>query len=225
MFAFLVCGCYFGWTISSISSLMENVNKSEARIDDMRTSLQEYLMYRKYPKHLAHAIRHYYEFYWQRVTGLDEHGILSGLTPTLQCQAVQFLVQDMSEKLPLLAHLGLDFQIQVLPRLKPFCAGKGEVIMKKGDMAKDIIFLCEGQVSINGRIETTKPTVIMGKGSCFGESALIGGHRDFTATACSWCELYSLTVDDLDELCQAMPRQCRLLIQIIMHRAPSSGHR
>merc|ERR1711998_172185 len=95
------------------------------------------------------------------------------LTPSLQFPVVEFLVSNMVGKMPMFAQLGIEFQVETFPRLKPFSSESGDVIFRKGEIALDMMFLVEGRVEVFSTFhleESLEEGTILTKGSCFGES-------------------------------------------------------
>lgn len=94
--------------------------------------------------------------------------------------------------------------INTLVRMvKPVCYAAGEIIAKEGDPAKDLAFIVEGNVAVNGR-DGLK--VGFGMGSIIGAVPLLT-QRPLPATAAAESPVkgYTLGKADFDRLCEISP--------------------
>ena len=120
---------------------------------------QEYVNYRRFPRGLAARIRNFYEHFASNTCPFDENGILTKLTPRLQEEAVNFLLADTIQCVPLIADLRDSMRMAIFNKLVPCTYSGREVIFHKGDVADELMFLIDGVVKAIYAPVTFMPSV------------------------------------------------------------------
>lgn len=84
--------------------------------------------------------------------------------------------------------------------LRPEYFAPGDFIMREHDIGKDMYFIVEGHVHV---LSARVGTFVKKPGEYFGEMALITGmRRSASCTAQTYCELYSLSKENLEHVLQ-----------------------
>jgi len=220
LLALLTGALVFGYMLSSISSLVAAIDRQAALNEEKMDEVKEYMRWRKLPRDLVIRLRRYYAYYYSRKTAFDEDAILGSLTPALRLEVVRHSLRDTIGKIPLFAST-LDplFLLEVFPLLKPISAARGEVILQRGDVPLDLLFLIRGKVEVISGVDG-RVLYRLQQGAHFGESVLTGRRRSATYRAGSPCELLALSASDLSGLFERRPREGR-----IIHRAVLEEYR
>ncbi len=204
IFTLIIGALVFGYMLGEISSLVAAMDRQAAIKEEKMGAIKEYLRFRNVPRDLQSRVRKFYEYYYTRSTAFDEKEILSHLTPALRFDLTSFMLEETLGHMPLFIGLSKDFQMDVFPRLKPVSFAAKETILKYGDEAHDIFFLMKGEVQVLSASDGRALYSIY-PGSYFGESVITGGRREATYASASWCELFSLSKDDINGLFERHP--------------------
>ena len=205
VFAMLIATMMFGYMMSTIGSMMMQMDRESALKQDRMDAVKEWMTSRNMPRKLFVRVRTYYEYYYSKKSLFDEEQILAGLTPALQQEVTTILLRDSLGHLPLFALLGVEFQRWVYPRLKPLTYVNLDVIYKRGDISKDIYFLRKGTVDVLAAGLDTKTLYRLNQGQYFGEEALTHQRRGCSVLSNGWTEIWSLSSDVLDETMAKFP--------------------
>ena len=111
--------------------------------------VKEYVTWRSLPRDLALRVKKYYSHYYTRRPAFDEVSLLDGLPPSLNTEVTKYVLKETLGRLPLFAQqLDHDFQLEVFPLIKPVSYAKNEVIFKRGEPSRDLLFLLSGEVEV-----------------------------------------------------------------------------
>ena len=146
-FALLIGSLTFAYILGDIGSLMQSLDRQNVLINERIDSVKEYLRWRGIPRDLGIRVRRYYEHFFTQRAIFDEGSILGELNPQLHSEVVQKILSGTLGKLPIFNLLDPDFRLALFPLLKPLSFMPGEVIFRKGDASRDLMFLLEGEVS------------------------------------------------------------------------------
>lgn len=205
LFAMLMGAMMFGYMMSTIGSMVTTMDKQAALVEDRMDAVKEWMMSRNIPRKLVIRVRKYYEHYYTKRSAFDEEDIVRGLTPALRSEVTSILLRDSLGHFPLLALLGVEFQQEVYPRLKPVSYANLDVIYHKGDNSEDIYFLRKGIVDVLAGGQVTNVLYRVHQGQYFGEEALTHERRGCAVVSNGWSELWSLSRDVLDEVVERFP--------------------
>ena len=187
LFAMLIGAMMFGYMMSTIGSMVTQLDRQAAIVEDRMDAVKEWLTSRNMPRTLHIRVRKYYEYYYSRKSAFDEEEIVSGLTPSLRTEVTALLLRDSLGHFPLLARLGVSFQHEVYPRLKPVSYANQDVIYAKGSPPDDIFFLRKGIVDVCSTGKGTSVLYRVTPGQYFGEEALTHERRACTTMSNGWC--------------------------------------
>ncbi len=224
LFALLTGALVFGYMLSSIGSLVQAIDRQSALVEEKMDGIKEYMVFRKLPRDLTVRMRKYYEYYYSRKTAFDEAEILGGLSMGLRIEVVSAVMESTIGRIPLFTeHIDKSFQLELFPMLQPCAAAPGDVIFLKGDPSDSLYFLLKGEVDVLSgfegrvlyriRVEGKGPDA---HGVHFGESVLVGRRRSATHRAAVWCEMFTISGDDLGDLFRRRPREGKILYQALL---------
>jgi CPA2 family monovalent cation:H+ antiporter-2 len=110
--------------------------------------------------------------------------------------------QELAERFPLFARLTPEQREVVILHFRPYSAGPGDRIIRKGDKADAAYFISSGEVEV----DVGRRRIRLGPGDFFGEMALISGQpRSAHVTALDYCTLLQLTTGDFREILRRYP--------------------
>jgi Ca2+-binding EF-hand superfamily protein len=104
------------------------------------------------------------------------------------------------------------FTSSLTSRLRSRTYKPNEIIIRKGELGKDMFFISTGYVEVIS--EDTPPKVIasLREGDCFGEIAvLFDQRRSATVRACTFCDILALSKTDIAEVSTKFPNDLKLL--------------
>ena len=241
--AMMISSLIFGYMISNVGVLVASMDRQAAMIEEKTDAAKEYVAFRNLPKQMAMRVTKHFAFYYHRKAGFDEVELLNGLSPSLRADVTRFVLKETLGKLPLFKQtLDPEFQMEVFPYITPVSYTAGEVIFRKGEVSRDLMFLLAGEVSVLSPMEKDKrisilshgkevmlssdarpePLITLDHAGCFGESVILGMRRPATHVATSWCDTLCLSKNDLSYL---FSKNKRAGVQIVSSLLASAGRR
>jgi len=230
----LVSALVFGYMLAQIGVLVTTLDRQQALVELKTDSVKEYIEFRKLPRSLALRVKKYYSFFFTKRSAFDEVELLAGLSPSLRAEVTRYVLRETLGQLPIFAQqLDPEFQNEVFPLIKPCSYAEGEVLFRKGEVARDLLFLLAGKVTVLSPIDQSvmamlykneetlfssdgSPTMTLPHSGCFGESVILGQRRPATYIAASWCESLILQKTDLFSLFANNPRAGKRIIRTLL---------
>ena len=231
----IISSLIFSYIIGQIGASVASLDSQTKHVEEKMDALKEYIEWRSIPKNLAIRMRRYYEHYHKQKPVLDEDDILSGLNPTLNAEVVKHVLQDNVGKLVLFQKMSLEFQQRAFSKLRPGFFKADEVIFRKGDASRDLLFLTKGEAGVLLRADETitemritptsqykldivdgSVTLQMRSEGVLGTDTLLGRRRAKTHVAISECEVFLITKEDLTHLLEHDPQSARTISRALM---------
>ncbi|KAM7300331.1 potassium/sodium hyperpolarization-activated cyclic nucleotide-gated channel 1 [Ixodes scapularis] len=202
-------------------SVILSVNYTKQLNREKIREVEEYMHYQKLPKELQSRIRDYFENRHQgRV--FDEARILAALSDPLREAVMQQRFSSVLQVVPFLAHSHMDFIEDLAGKLNHEFFLPRDVIVKLGTVCTKTYFLQSGEA----RITTDDGVAIAtaGPGDHFGEYCLlIRAKANANVIAISHCTLFSLSVDDFNEVLDKHPSMKKVVKIIGAEHTAYSG--
>lgn len=206
MVSMLIGASCFAYGITNMCSLLYNLNHREVAYRDEVDELNEFLMYRNLPKHVSYRCREYFEYLHSRNRFFDEGKILDKLSPTLRQDCVLHINETIIRSNAFFSTLDDAFISTIIMNLRKFAFIPDEVIVQQGEVGNEMFFVSEGIVEI---FVDGVPHAVgrLGPGDYFGEIALFRADSVRTASikAASFCDIFSLSRDTVDEVLRQHP--------------------
>jgi len=131
-----------------------------ALLEEKTDAVKEYIAWRKLPRELSLRIKKHFSFFYTRRAAFDEVELLSGLSPSLRSEVTRFVLKETLGRIPLFSQqLDPDFQLEVFPLLKPVSYEKGEIVMRRGEPSRDLLFLLTGAIHFLSSVDHTVDSV------------------------------------------------------------------
>ena len=205
LFAELVGAMMFGYMMSTIGSMVTQMDREAQLKEDRMDAVKEWMASRNIPHKLFVRVRKYYEHYYSRKSAFDEVEILSALTPALKSDVTRVLLRDSLGNFPLFALLGVEFQQHVYPRLKPVAYANMDVVYHKGEVSSDFFFLRKGTIDVLASGVGSEVLYRISHGQYFGEEVLTHQRRGCSVVSNGFTEMWSLSKDVLEETMDLFP--------------------
>uniref|UniRef100_A0A8D2QJ66 Cyclic nucleotide-binding domain-containing protein n=1 Tax=Zonotrichia albicollis TaxID=44394 RepID=A0A8D2QJ66_ZONAL len=187
-------------------------------LDSSRRQYQEKV--RTLPADMRQRIHDYYEHRYQGKM-FDEESILGELSEPLREEIINFNCRKLVASMPLFANADPNFVTSMLTKLKFEVFQPGDYIIREGTIGKKMYFIQHGVVSVltKGNKETK-----LADGSYFGEICLLTrGRRTASVRADTYCRLYSLSVDNFNEVLEEYPMMRRAFETVALDRLDRIG--
>ncbi|XP_058616083.1 potassium/sodium hyperpolarization-activated cyclic nucleotide-gated channel 2 isoform X3 [Onychostoma macrolepis] len=182
--------------------------------------VEQYMSFHKLPADFRQKIHDYYEHRYQGKM-FDEESILEELNEPLREEIVNFNCRKLVASMPLFANADPNFVTAMLTKLRFEVFQPGDYIVREGTIGKKMYFIQHGVVSI-----LTKGNIGMklSDGSYFGEICLLTrGRRTASVRADTYCRLYSLSVDNFNEVLEEYPMMRRAFETVAIDRLDRIG--
>ena len=207
---------FYGYIIGNVSNLLRRLDTKQALYQEKIHQLHGFLHYRQVPSHLQHKIVDFYTFLWDNHKGFQEQTLLHDLPPSLQEELSITLKRDLIASVPFLQNAKDTFIKDLSNRLEPVMFVPGDTIFQIGDLGDVMYFIGKGHVQIT---INQKTVAFLKDGDFLGEMALITEQpRNATATAIGYCDAYSLSKHNFDEIVQQHPDFATYISSIVTER-------
>ncbi|RWS13241.1 potassium/sodium hyperpolarization-activated cyclic nucleotide-gated channel 4-like protein [Dinothrombium tinctorium] len=203
------------------TNLIQSLDSSRRQYREKLKQVEEYMAYRKLPRHLRNRITDYFEHRYQGKF-FDEDMILDELSERLREDVINYNCRSLVASVPFFANADPDFVNAVVTKLKYEVFQPGDVIIKEGTIGTKMYFIQEGIVDIvmsNGDIPTS-----LSDGSYFGEICLLtNARRVASVRAVTYCNLFSLCRDHFNTVLDQYPVMRRTMESIAAERLNKIG--
>ncbi|XP_077173853.1 potassium/sodium hyperpolarization-activated cyclic nucleotide-gated channel 4 isoform X2 [Paroedura picta] len=182
--------------------------------------VEQYMSFHKLPADMRQRIHDYYEHRYQGKM-FDEESILGELSEPLREEIINFNCRKLVASMPLFANADPNFVTSMLTKLRFEVFQPADYIIREGTIGKKMYFIQHGVVSVltKGNKETK-----LADGSYFGEICLLTrGRRTASVRADTYCRLYSLSVDNFNEVLEEYPMMRRAFETVALDRLDRIG--
>ncbi|KAE8294328.1 Potassium/sodium hyperpolarization-activated cyclic nucleotide-gated channel 2 [Larimichthys crocea] len=189
-------------------------------LNKMYKQVEQYMSFHKLPADFRQKIHDYYEHRYQGKM-FDEESILEELNEPLREEIVNFNCRKLVASMPLFANADPNFVTAMLTKLRFEVFQPRDYVVREGTIGKKMYFIQHGVVSV-----LTKGSIGMKlmDGSYFGEICLLTrGRRTASVRADTYCRLYSLSVDNFNEVLEEYPMMRRAFETVAIDRLDRIG--
>ncbi|KAG5851370.1 hypothetical protein ANANG_G00092570 [Anguilla anguilla] len=228
MLSMIVGATCYAMFIGHATALIQSLDSSRRQYQEKYKQVEQYMSFHKLPADFRQKIHDYYEHRYQGKM-FDEESILEELNEPLREEIVNFNCRKLVASMPLFANADPNFVTAVLTKLRFEVFQPGDYIIREGTIGKKMYFIQHGVVSV-----LTKGTMGMklSDGSYFecpcvdyGEEIclLTRGRRTASVRADTYCRLYSLSVDNFNEVLEEHPMMRRAFETVAIDRLDRIG--
>ncbi|KAF7663757.1 hypothetical protein LDENG_00202130 [Lucifuga dentata] len=212
----------FAMFVGHATALIQSLDSSRRQYQEKYKQVEQYMSFHKLPADMRQRIHNYYEHRYQGKM-FDEESILEELNEPLREEIINFNCRKLVASMPLFANADPNFVTSMLTKLHFEVFQPGDYIIREGTIGKKMYFIQHGVVSVltKNSIDTK-----LSDGSYFGEICLLTrGRRTASVRADNYCRLYSLSVDNFNEVLEEYPMMRRAFETVALDRLDRIGKR
>ncbi|XP_054440062.1 potassium/sodium hyperpolarization-activated cyclic nucleotide-gated channel 4 [Pteronotus mesoamericanus] len=220
MLSMIVGATCYAMFIGHATALIQSLDSSRRQYQEKYKQVEQYMSFHKLPPDTRQRIHDYYEHRYQGKM-FDEDSILGELSEPLREEIINFNCRKLVASMPLFANADPNFVTSMLTKLRFEVFQPGDYIIREGTIGKKMYFIQHGVVSVltKGNKETK-----LADGSYFGEICLLTrGRRTASVRADTYCRLYSLSVDNFNEVLEEYPMMRRAFETVALDRLDRIG--
>ncbi|XP_076837614.1 potassium/sodium hyperpolarization-activated cyclic nucleotide-gated channel 2 [Brachyhypopomus gauderio] len=220
MLSMIVGATCYAVFIGHATALIQSLDSSRRQYQEKYKQVEQYMSFHKLPADFRQKIHDYYEHRYQGKM-FDEESILEELNEPLREEIVNFNCRKLVASMPLFANAEPNFVTAMLTKLRFEVFQPRDYIVREGTIGKKMYFIQHGVVNV-----LTKGTLGMklSDGSYFGEICLLTrGRRTASVLAETYCRLYSLSVDNFNEVLEEYPMMRRAFETVAIDRLDRLG--
>ncbi|XP_029311872.1 potassium/sodium hyperpolarization-activated cyclic nucleotide-gated channel 1 isoform X2 [Cottoperca gobio] len=211
--------CY-AMFVGHATALIQSLDSSRRQYQEKYKQVEQYMSFHKLPADMRQRIHDYYEHRYQGKM-FDEESILGELNEPLREEIINFNCRKLVASMPLFANADPNFVTSMLTKLKFEVFQPLDYIIREGTIGRKMYFIQHGVVGVltKGNKETK-----LSDGSYFGEICLLTlGRRTASVRADTYCRLYSLSVDNFNEVLEEYPMMRRAFETVAVDRLDRIG--
>nr|XP_021505431.1 potassium/sodium hyperpolarization-activated cyclic nucleotide-gated channel 4 [Meriones unguiculatus] len=220
MLSMIVGATCYAMFIGHATALIQSLDSSRRQYQEKYKQVEQYMSFHKLPPDTRQRIHDYYEHRYQGKM-FDEESILGELSEPLREEIINFNCRKLVASMPLFANADPNFVTSMLTKLRFEVFQPGDYIVREGTVGRKMYFIQHGVVSVlaKGNKETK-----LADGSYFGEICLLTrGRRTASVRADTYCRLYSLSVDNFNEVLEEYPMMRRAFETVALDRLDRIG--
>ncbi|KAM9377647.1 potassium/sodium hyperpolarization-activated cyclic nucleotide-gated channel 2-like [Pholidichthys leucotaenia] len=212
----------FAMFVGHATALIQSLDSSRRQYQEKYKQVEQYMSFHKLPADMRQRIHDYYEHRYQGKM-FDEESILEELNEPLREEIINFNCRKLVASMPLFANADPNFVTSMLTKLRFEVFQPGDYIIREGTIGKKMYFIQHGVVSV---LTKSNKDTKLSDGSYFGEICLLTrGRRTASVRADNYCRLYSLSVDNFNEVLEEYPMMRRAFEMVALDRLDRIGKR
>ncbi|XP_053175775.1 potassium/sodium hyperpolarization-activated cyclic nucleotide-gated channel 3-like [Scomber japonicus] len=212
----------FAMFVGHATALIQSLDSSRRQYQEKYKQVEQYMSFHKLPADMRQRIHEYYEHRYQGKM-FDEESILEELNEPLREEIINFNCRKLVASMPLFANADPNFVTSMLTKLRFEVFQPGDYIIREGTIGKKMYFIQHGVVSVLTKCSNDTK---LSDGSYFGEICLLTrGRRTASVRADNYCRLYSLSVDNFNEVLEEYPMMRRAFETVALDRLDRIGKR
>ncbi|XP_064786757.1 potassium/sodium hyperpolarization-activated cyclic nucleotide-gated channel 1-like [Oncorhynchus masou masou] len=213
--------CY-AMFVGHATALIQSLDSSRRQYQEKYKQVEQYMSFHKLPAGMRQRVHDYYEHRFQGKM-FDEESILGELNEPLREEIVNFNCRKLVASMPLFANADPKFVTSMLTKLRFEVFQPMDSVVMEGTVGRKMYFIQHGVVCViaKGNKETK-----LSDGSYFGEICLLTrGRRTASVRAETYCRLYSLSVDNFNQVLEEYPMMRRAFETVALDRLDRIGKR
>ncbi|XP_051686094.1 potassium/sodium hyperpolarization-activated cyclic nucleotide-gated channel 2 isoform X2 [Oryctolagus cuniculus] len=220
MLSMIVGATCYAMFIGHATALIQSLDSSRRQYQEKYKQVEQYMSFHKLPADFRQKIHDYYEHRYQGKM-FDEESILGELSAPLREEIVNFNCRKLVASMPLFANADPNFVTAMLTKLRFEVFQPGDYIIREGTIGKKMYFIQHGVVGV---LTKGSKEMKLADGSYFGEICLLTrGRRTASVRADTYCRLYSLSVDNFNEVLEEYPMMRRAFETVAIDRLDRIG--
>ncbi|MEE6458183.1 hypothetical protein FKM82_000199 [Ascaphus truei] len=222
MLSMIVGATCYAMFVGHATALIQSLDSSRRQYQEKYKQVEQYMSFHKLPSDMRQKIHDYYEHRYQGKI-FDEDNILSELNDPLREEIVNYNCRKLVATMPLFANADPNFVTAMLSKLRFEVFQPGDYIIREGAVGKKMYFIQHG---VAGVITKSSREMKLTDGSYFGEICLLTkGRRTASVKAETYCRLYSLSVENFNEVLEEYPMMRRAFETVAIDRLDRIGRK
>ncbi|XP_077514697.1 potassium/sodium hyperpolarization-activated cyclic nucleotide-gated channel 2-like isoform X2 [Amblyomma americanum] len=189
--------------IGHATTLIQSLDYTKRLHREKMERVEEYMQYRRMPKELRFRVRNYFE-HRHEGKAFDEDAILAELSQPLREDVMKHNCRATLRAVPFLSNVDPGFVSDLVTRLRYEFFQPGDVIIQQGSVGRKMYFIQSGTVKL--LLDGAQFLGTLSEGSYFGEICLLTKTtRNASVIADTYCDLFSLSVENFNEVLLQYP--------------------
>jgi len=188
----------FAVVVGNMAALLGKLDIRATAFKERMEDLDDFMHQENLPLDLRFRTRAFFEYGYNH--SRDIPSSIEELSMSLRTEVALHLYNDLITTVPFFRDCGKEFLTEVILRLKAQTLSPGDYLYEAGEYGDSMYFLIKGSVEVvlddkNGVFAELR------EGSYFGENCVLGlaDHRPVSVRAMTWCNLFCLTQDALED--------------------------
>jgi CRP-like cAMP-binding protein len=233
IFCELAGSVIFGIIAGSLSALAMAESLSVREIKIRRKQLEEFMHFKKVPKHMRKEFCFQMENWFSKKSVFDESVILEYLPPRHRKELMLSIYKPYLVQCPLLQGMETAAIAKLCLLMRPYLACVDDVIVQEGEIGEEMYLIMRGAVQLNSVQHPAYNARLWEDGAFFGELAVLqqSMHSSsdrrrhvYTATAQVETDCTYITAKDLDDLDSIHPKLKATMRKYALARAERFGY-
>ncbi|XP_061833865.1 potassium/sodium hyperpolarization-activated cyclic nucleotide-gated channel 2-like isoform X1 [Nerophis lumbriciformis] len=250
MLSMIVGATCYAMFIGHATALIQSLDSSRRQYQEKYKQVEQYMSFHKLPADFRQKIHDYYEHRYQGKM-FDEESILEELNEPLREEIVNFNCRKLVATMPLFANADPNFVTAMLTKLRFEVFQPSDYIVREGTIGKKMYFIQHGAVTVLTKgsvgMKLIDGSYFGGRGwlqlmtdrhvgptTCWlfltispvvwTEICLLTrGRRTASVRSDTYCRLYSLSVDNFNEVLEEYPMMRRAFETVAIDRLDRIG--
>jgi CRP-like cAMP-binding protein len=194
--------------IGAMTSVVNMSDAASMRFEQKMQTLRHYMDHRKIAVRVRKQVLEYYDYMWDKKLGVKESLILADLPYMLRNDMLIFRTSKILAEVHMFGDAESGFIHSLATVLAPVTFRPCDVILPAGVLSRAMYFIDEGVAEVRDP-RGKRVLQTMGKGSFFGERALISGEvteKPVFVSDLGFCESFVLSKKNFDLTVSCYPR-------------------
>ncbi|EEC05141.1 voltage-activated ion channel, putative, partial [Ixodes scapularis] len=189
--------------VGHATTLIQSIDYTKRLHREKMEQIEDYMQYRRIPRDLRFRVRNYFE-HRQMGKVFDEEAILEDLSQPLREDVMKHNCRASVRAVPFLSHADPSFVSDVVTRLRYEFFQPGDVIIQQGALGRSMYFIQSGTVKIKNK--AFMGTSLVNAYVFSAEICLLTKTtRSASVIAETYCDLFSLSVENFNEVLSQYP--------------------
>ncbi|XP_073775300.1 cyclic nucleotide-gated cation channel alpha-3-like isoform X4 [Danio rerio] len=195
----------FGFSMSSLSTVISNMASLRGRFHHRIEAVLHYMMHMDLPMEIQTMVHHYYYYLWLHQKGRNITGLMDDLPNVLREDISSSCYRSLIKKAKLFRNTANGFKMALSLKLKTYTYIPGQTLAKAGEINQNLYYIKHGHVQVFSQNPEVEIATLL-PGTLFGEVHLLYEiPRNVTIRASTLCEITILEHKDLLSLFDEFP--------------------
>eukprot|EP00397_Hematodinium_sp_SG-2012_P018129 GEMP01018557.1.p1 GENE.GEMP01018557.1~~GEMP01018557.1.p1 ORF type:complete len:696 (+),score=111.82 GEMP01018557.1:24-2111(+) len=211
-----ICTLVMGLVLSRMLGIVHALTLMSAHNNMHSQFLECAMLNLGLPTLLMERISRYHNYASLSMNAPARESLVSTISENINCELQLFLFHTLINSAPFFQTLRPTSIVHVVRTMETISLSPGDIIIRKGQVGKEMFFLIKGSVEVCGSYTGEPVFAVKKEGDYFGEIALaLNAPRTAWVRARSYCRIAKLTKRNIDEVFLDSPEQKQAIIESI----------